>query len=118
MCLDLEEGKDVHSGVTAFWEGHSDIINFRGIFGENNVTVITNDQCREILHYNSTRRVVRRTLSIGLPYGLNDMFLCTQGIQDSLVREWFIIFDSAKVWTHSIEDFIWPFLGRFRPFRF
>ena len=83
MCLDLEEGKDVHSGVTAIFEGHS----LGEFLVENNVTVITNNECRDMLQHNSTgRRSVKKRLNSALPYGLNDVFLCTQGIQDEEVK--------------------------------
>ena len=52
-----------------------------GILLETNVTVITIDECREILRHNSSRKIVWKPLSKGIPFGLNDQFLCTQGEQ-------------------------------------
>ena len=58
-----------------------------GILLETNVTVITIDECREILRHNSSRKIVWKPLSKGIPFGLNDQFLCTQGEQKEEVSK-------------------------------
>ena len=56
-----------------------------GTLLETNVTVITIEQCGEILRYNCSRGFVRRILKESVPHGLNDQFLCTKGIQNEKV---------------------------------
>ena len=59
-----------------------------GILLETNVTVITTEECREILRSNSTLRTkVRNKMISGVPYGLNDQFLCAQGIYNEEVSK-------------------------------
>ena len=85
VCLDRDEAKD-HSGVTALGQGYGTTeYHTHGTLLEANVTVITTEKCREILRYNSTRRIVRNILNVGIPYGLNDQFLCAQGRQNEEV---------------------------------
>ena len=49
------------------------------------MTVITIEECEEILRYNCSRGFVRRILKESVPHGLNDQFLCTKGIQNEKV---------------------------------
>ena len=58
-----------------------------GILLETNVTVITIDECREILRHNSSSQYVSKLLSKSIPFGLNDQFLCTQGEQKEEVSK-------------------------------
>ena len=58
-----------------------------GTLLETNVTIITIEQCRKILLKNSTLTSVRRDLIKGIPYGLNDTFLCAQGTQNEKVSK-------------------------------
>ena len=47
---------------------------------ETNVTVISNELCREIFHYNQTlNKAIERQINTALPNGLDDGFLCSQG---------------------------------------
>ena len=48
---------------------------------ETNVTVITNDQCKEYFNYNETlnkNNAIQRLIDTALPNGLNYGFLCAQ----------------------------------------
>ena len=89
VCLDQDQRTDVHSGVTAITQGYG-LTEFdtAGTLLETNVTIITTEECRRILRYNSTRKSVRNKLNVGIPYGLNDQFLCTQGIQNAKVSKY------------------------------
>ena len=51
-----------------------------GTLLETNVTVISNELCREIFHYNQTlNKAIERQINTALPNGLDDGFLCSQG---------------------------------------
>ena len=85
-CLDQDQGTDGHTGVTAIVQGYGVTEeDIPGTLLEANVTVITIEKCREILRHNSSRRIVRNNLNVGIPYGLNDQFLCAQGTQNEEV---------------------------------
>ena len=58
-----------------------------GTLLETNVTVITIEECKEILRYNCSRGFVRRTLRKIFPDGLNDQILCAQGTQNERVSQ-------------------------------
>ena len=50
---------------------------------ETNVTVITNDQCKEYFKHNETlNQAIKRQIRTALPHGLNYGFLCAQGTQN------------------------------------
>ena len=84
--MDRDQDED-YSGVTALWQGYGPTEYYLTDWTllEANVTVINNEECREILRHNSTRRIVRNFLNVGIPYGLNDQFLCAQGRQNEKV---------------------------------
>ena len=72
--------------MTALGQGYGRTeYDTHGTLLEANVTVITIEKCREILRYNSSRKIVRNNLNVGIPYGLNDQFLCAQGTQNEEV---------------------------------
>ena len=51
-----------------------------GTLLETNVTVISNELCREILSYNQTlNKAIKRQINNALSNGLDESFLCTQG---------------------------------------
>jgi len=53
----------------------------KGILLETNVTVITNQQCKDILEFNVTDNLnIRKKLLSSLPLGLDYRLLCVQGI--------------------------------------
>ena len=88
MCLDQNQGKDFHSGVAAIAQGSG--LTENGTFGvllNTNVTVIKIEECRQILRDNSTNKQIRNKLKNGIPYGLNDQFLCAQGTQNEEVSK-------------------------------
>jgi len=52
----------------------------RGSLLETNVTIITNEKCKEYLNYNATdNQIVRNQIDKALPHGLNYGLLCAQG---------------------------------------
>ena len=86
--MDQSQGKDVHSGVTAITQGYG-LTEFatHGTLLETNVTVITTEECRQILRHNATSsRLTRNLLTRALPFGLNDTFVCAQGMQNEKVN--------------------------------
>ena len=86
--MDQSQGKDVHRGVTATTQGYG-VTEFatQGTLLETNVTVITTEECRQILRYNATsRRIIRNLLTKSLPFLPNEMFVCAQGIQNEEVN--------------------------------
>ena len=88
VCLDRDQRTDVHSGVTAITQGYG-LTEFdtAGTLLETNVTIITTEECRQILRYNATsRRIIRNLLTKSLPFLPNEMFVCAQGIQNEEVN--------------------------------
>ena len=49
---------------------------------ESNLTVITAQECEEILRYNASRKTIRRKIDKALPFGLTIGLLCGQGVLD------------------------------------
>ena len=47
---------------------------------ESNVTVLTAEECTEILRYNATRKIFRRKFDKLIPFGLTPGLLCGQGV--------------------------------------
>ena len=68
-------------GGEATTEGYG--VTIKGTAGdllESNVTVISNEECTEILNYNATRRnPIKRRLEEALPLGITPGILCSQG---------------------------------------
>ena len=88
VCVDQSQGKDVHSGVRAITQGYG-LTEFatHGTLLETNVTVLTTEDCRQILRHNATsRRKTRNLLTRALPFGLNDSFVCAKGMQNEKVN--------------------------------
>ena len=87
-CLDQDQRTDVHSGVTAIVQGYG--LTEKGSHGtllEANLTIISTEECRQILRYNATsNRIIRNLLTGALPFGLNEKFVFAQGIQNEEVN--------------------------------
>ena len=82
MCLDQSQEQDSWAGVHAIAQGYGTTENgTNGLLLEVNVTVISNQDCREMLRHNATRRLVRNKVKKALPGGLTGMF-CSQGEQN------------------------------------
>ena len=71
--MDQNPKKDVYNGVTATVQGYGKTENgTSGTLLETNVTVISNEDCIEMLRYNTTlKKTVRTQVTEQLPYGLN-----------------------------------------------
>ena len=70
----------MHKGATATIQGYGKTET--GSFGtlvETNVTVISNEECREMLSHNASRKSIRRKGTEHLPLGLNYGMFCGQG---------------------------------------
>ena len=74
--------------MTALGQGYG-LTEFdtQGKLLETNVTIITIEECRRILKERSSSRIVRNLLKGSILYGLNDQFLCAQGMQNDEVSE-------------------------------
>ena len=46
---------------------------------ETNVTIITNEKCKEYLNFNATNKIVKEKIDKALPHGLDYGLLCAQG---------------------------------------
>lgn len=80
MCLDRRE-EDAYIGSVATIQGYGETENgTRGDLLEANVTVISNEDCKEMLQENATdHRKVEIHGGAALPLGLEGLF-CSQGI--------------------------------------
>ena len=78
-CLD-KPGLN-HEGELATVQGYG--LQANGSVGklrEANVTIISNEQCKEYFNHNSTEnKAIKRQIDTALPNGLNYGFLCAQG---------------------------------------
>ena len=78
-CLDKPDQN--HEGEIATVQGYG--VTEDGSVGdllETNVTIISNDKCKEYFTYNSTEnKAIKRQIDTALPNGLNYGFLCAQG---------------------------------------
>jgi len=83
-CLDKNTNNDGYSGVTATVQGYGETeFGTSGTLLETNVTVISNQDCIEMLNHNTTFEAsVRTQVTEQLPYGLNYGLFCAQGHQD------------------------------------
>ena len=78
-CLDKPDQN--HEGEIATVQGYGvKADGSRGRLLEANVTVISNELCKEYFNYNSTvDKAIKRKIDTALPNGLNYGFLCAQG---------------------------------------
>ena len=88
-CLDQDQGTDGHTGVTAIVQGYGlTEEDIPGTLLEANVTILSTEECRRILRYNVTSNTIVRNLVTGaLPFGLDEKFVCAQGIQNEEVTK-------------------------------
>ena len=80
MCLNQNQ-QEAFSGSVASLEGYGTTeAGTRGELLTTNVTVITTQECKEMMTYNITKKAqIRRKGTEALPYGLSGMF-CAQGM--------------------------------------
>ena len=83
ICLDQSPKQAVHSGAFSTIEGYGKTEKgTRGQLLKTNVNVISDEECKEMLAYNITKKVsIRAKGTEALPYGLDGLF-CTQGYQE------------------------------------
>ena len=81
VCLGLDTQEKNYAGSIATLQGYGETENgTRGDLLEANVTVITNEACKELLQFNATKKSkVRLDGGAALPAGLEGLF-CAQGI--------------------------------------
>ena len=77
-CMDQGQYDNVDKVATIQGYGETED-GSRGGLLEANVTVISNDQCKDYLNYNSSDPKVEKKLKIALRDGINYGFLCSQG---------------------------------------
>ena len=80
MCLNQNQDEEAFSGWVASLEGYGTTeAGTRGELLTTNVTVITSEECKEMMTYNITKKAqIRKKGTEALPYGLSGMF-CAQG---------------------------------------
>jgi len=82
-CLD-QKPSNVYEGVTATVQGYGETeTGTSGTLLETKVTIISNENCIEILNHNTTYgESVRTQVTEQLPYGLNYGMFCAQGLMN------------------------------------